>query len=72
MVRKSAETESREDALKTYLDGIGQFPLLTAEDEVDLAMTMERAAKAREALEASETLSSHERVEAEAVGAPRR
>ncbi len=61
MARKSAETESREDALKTYLDGIGQFPLLTAEDEVELAMTMERAAAARQALEANEGLSSHDR-----------
>jgi len=40
------------DALGQYLEGIGRFDLLTAEDEVRLAQAMETGIEARRALEA--------------------
>jgi len=39
------------DALGTYLREIGRYPLLTAEQEVELAQRIERGVKAREKLE---------------------
>jgi RNA polymerase primary sigma factor len=41
-----------EDALGQYLEGIGRFDLLTAEDEVRLAQAMEAGLEAQRALEA--------------------
>jgi RNA polymerase primary sigma factor len=49
--RKAAETDAREDAVRQYLDEIGAYPLLTAEDEVDLAKRIERGKRAAEALD---------------------
>ena len=48
--RKTAETDAREDAVRQYLDSIGRYPLLSAEDEVDLAKRIERGTRATEAL----------------------
>ena len=45
------QRETDADAIRRYLDGIGQYTLLTAEDEVRLAMEMERGRKAAKALE---------------------
>ncbi|MGA7305634.1 MAG: sigma factor, partial [Rhodothermales bacterium] len=45
------QRETDADAIHRYLDGIGQFPLLTAEDEVRLAKEMERGRRAANALE---------------------
>jgi len=53
-VRKKKETTSSEidirslDAVKMYLKGIGQAPLLTAEEEVELAKRIEKADKQAE------------------------
>ncbi|MDH3307375.1 MAG: sigma-70 family RNA polymerase sigma factor [Acidimicrobiia bacterium] len=57
---KSAETESREDPIRHYLDGIGEYALLTAEDEVELAKRIERGHKATEALAERRDLSRTE------------
>ena len=45
------QRETDADAIRRYLDGIGQFALLTAEDEVRLAKQMERGRRAAKALE---------------------
>jgi len=52
-------------AVKQYLDGIGCYTLLTAEDEVHLAKTIERGRKAEMALEADPDSSDRARLTAE-------
>jgi len=42
--------KEEEDLVRLYLTDIGQYPLLTKEDEVKLAQAIEEGAKAREAL----------------------
>jgi len=52
-------TNKREDPVKTYLREIGKVPLLSKEEEVDLAMAMEAGARVRAmeaAVEAEEQL----------------
>jgi len=50
-LRKELSTTSRrEDPVKTYLREIGKVPLLTKEDEVELAMAMEAGVEAAERL----------------------
>ncbi len=58
--RKSAETESREDSVRHYLDGIGEYRLLTAEDEVELARRIERGIAAAERLDGEPGISKAE------------
>ena len=47
----STQRETDSEAIRRYLDGIGKYPLLTAEDEVRLAKVMEEGRKAAKALE---------------------
>lgn len=54
MSNRSIEREVSDEAIRQYLDGIGEFELLTAEDEVVLAKAIETGRKAETALE-SET-----------------
>ena len=64
--RKAAETDAREDAVRQYLDEIGEYPLLTAEDEVDLAKKIERGNRAADAV-AKQELSPTERAKLQLV-----
>ncbi|MDF1595522.1 MAG: sigma-70 family RNA polymerase sigma factor [Acidimicrobiia bacterium] len=48
--RKTSETDAREDAVRQYLDEIGKYQLLSADDEVDLAKRIERGNRATDAL----------------------
>lgn len=59
-VRPSRESDG--GTLRRYLDEIGAYPLLTAQEEVELARSIELGKKAREALEAGE---ADDRVKAE-------
>ena len=49
---KDRVERDEEDLVRLYLTDIGQYPLLTKDDEVRLAQTIEAGAKAREELEA--------------------
>ncbi len=51
MSKRSIEREISDDAIRQYLDGIGTYELLTAEDEVRLAKAIETGRKAEVALE---------------------
>jgi RNA polymerase sigma factor (sigma-70 family) len=51
MSKRSIEREISDEAIRQYLDGIGLFELLTAEDEVRLAKAIETGRKAVSALE---------------------
>jgi RNA polymerase primary sigma factor len=50
--KRSLHSDGGEGTLRRYLDEIGAYPLLSAHDEVELAKSIERGTKAREALEA--------------------
>jgi RNA polymerase primary sigma factor len=69
--RLSREGGLIEDALGQYLEGIGRFGLLTAEDEVRLAQAMEGGIEAERALEAGASRSERDRLE-DAILAGRR
>ena len=47
-----------EDLVRLYLTDIGQYPLLTKDDEVRLAQEIERGAAARAELESGKPLSA--------------
>ncbi len=51
MSKRSIEREISDDAIRQYLDGIGTYDLLTAEDEVRLAKAIETGRKAEAAIE---------------------
>ncbi|HSM45214.1 MAG TPA: sigma-70 family RNA polymerase sigma factor, partial [Acidimicrobiia bacterium] len=51
MSKRSIEREVSDEAIRQYLDGIGTYDLLTAEDEVRLAKAIETGRKAERALE---------------------
>jgi RNA polymerase primary sigma factor len=52
---KFIDGDSSEEAIRQYLDGIGAYALLTAEEEVTLAKAIERGRKAEVALAGSRT-----------------
>lgn len=60
MARTRAEA-GEQDLIRLYLDGVGQFPLLTKDDEVRLAKAIEAGRQARAALEAEGGLRPVER-----------
>jgi len=51
MSKRSVEREISDEAIRQYLDGIGTYDLLTAEDEVRLAKAIETGRKAEIALD---------------------
>ncbi|MCY3805873.1 MAG: sigma-70 family RNA polymerase sigma factor, partial [bacterium] len=62
MARERVERDE-EDLVRLYLTDIGQYTLLTKDDEVDLAQKIEVGIEAREELAAGKSLSSRRRVE---------
>jgi RNA polymerase sigma factor (sigma-70 family) len=50
MSKRAIEREVSDEAIRQYLDGIGTYELLTAEDEVRLAKAIENGRKAESAL----------------------
>ena len=48
---KFIDGDSSEEAIRQYLDGIGGYDLLTADEEVQLAKAIERGRRAEQALQ---------------------
>ncbi|MDH3499419.1 MAG: sigma-70 family RNA polymerase sigma factor [Acidimicrobiia bacterium] len=65
--RRSAQIDSSEDPVRQYLDEIGAYDLLTADDEVRLAKSIERGKKAERALETQKDLDDEARAKLIAV-----
>jgi RNA polymerase sigma factor (sigma-70 family) len=63
MARASSEIAAESDALTQYLDAIGREPLLSREDEIMLAMAIERCHDAEDALKRDGRLSAARRRE---------
>ena len=63
--RRMNPWDASDEAVKQYLDGIGTFVLLTAEDEVTLAKAIERGRKAELKLEAEPDHPDRARLDAE-------
>ena len=57
---KERVERDEEDLVRLYLTDIGQYPLLTKEDEVRLAQKIEKGVEAREKLSTSEELTAKE------------
>ena len=62
MAKERVERDE-EDLVRLYLTDIGQYPLLTKDDEVRLAQAIEKGAEAREAIDAAGDLSAAKRRE---------
>lgn len=58
---KERVERDEEDLVRLYLTDIGQYPLLTKEDEVRLAQKIEKGVEAREKLSTSEDLTAKEK-----------
>ena len=58
---KERVERDEEDLVRLYLTDIGQYPLLTKEDEVRLAQKIEKGVEAREKLSTSEELTAKEK-----------
>ena len=58
---KERVERDKEDLVRLYLTDIGQYPLLTKEDEVRLAQKIEKGVEAREKLSTSEELTAKEK-----------
>jgi RNA polymerase sigma factor (sigma-70 family) len=63
MSRRSIEREISDEAIRQYLDGIGCYDLLTADDEVRLAKAMETGRKAAIALETEKNAAKRRKLE---------
>jgi len=62
-VAKERVERDEEDLVRLYLTDIGQYPLLTKDDEVRLAQAIEKGAEARAALESADELTAAKRRE---------
>lgn len=62
MAKRSIEREVSDEAIRQYLDGIGVYELLTAEDEVRLAKAIENGRKAEIALESEKDQSKRRKL----------
>ena len=62
MSKRSIEREVSDDAIRQYLDGIGSFELLTADEEVQLARAIETGRKAEIALETEKNASERRKL----------
>ena len=60
---KERVERDEEDLVRLYLTDIGQYPLLTREDEVRLAQKIEKGVEAREKLSTAEELTAKEKSE---------
>ena len=60
---KERVERDEEDLVRLYLTDIGQYPLLTKEDEVRLAQQIEKGVEAREKLESEEKVTAAEKRE---------
>src|SRR3954470_23896804 len=60
------EEAAHEDLVRQYLREIGQYPLLTDVQEVELARSIEEGEKAREKLEKTKKLTDRQRLDLEA------
>ena len=58
---KERVERDEEDLVRLYLTDIGQYPLLTKEDEVRLAQQIEKGVEAREKLESEEKVTAAEK-----------
>ncbi len=58
---KERVERDEEDLVRLYLTDIGQYPLLTKDDEVRLAQQIEKGVEARQKLEADEKLTAAEK-----------
>ena len=58
---KERVERDEEDLVRLYLTDIGQYPLLTKDDEVRLAQAIEKGVEARQKLESSEEVTAVEK-----------
>ena len=63
LVAKERVERDEEDLVRLYLTDIGQYPLLTKDDEVRLAQAIEKGAEARVSLESADELTAAKRRE---------
>jgi len=63
LVAKERVERDEEDLVRLYLTDIGQYPLLTKDDEVRLAQAIEKGTEARESIDAAGDISAAKRRE---------